>query len=41
MEFHKQMKTTKENKMISLEMKITVSGMKNLFHGVNNRLYTV
>lgn len=31
------MKTTKENKMISLEMKITISEMKNSFHGVNSR----
>ena len=31
------MKTTKENKMISLEMKITISETKNSFHGVNSR----
>lgn len=35
--FSKEMKTTKENKMISLEMKITRSEMKNSFHGVNSR----
>lgn len=36
--FSKEMKTTKKNKIVSLELKISISEMKNLFHGVSSRL---